>query len=330
MAEIVVGIAASHSPQLSSGVDMWEDHGERDRNKTDLLGRDGEYHDYEFLLAAADPLLKEELAPEVWQSKYLRAQAAIDELAASLAGARPDVAVVIGDDQWELFREEGVPAFGLFQGEELWDEPRRGEEERRMAEGVRRAQWAVHGDRRNTHRIDAGLSRHLTAELCEHGFDIFCFSRQNDDRSLGHAFTFPRYRLGLDEATPIVPIFINTYFPPNSPSAERCYRLGRVIRRGIDSWPRRLRVAVITSGGLSHFVVDEKLDRRVLAAIETRDHARLESLPRKHMRSGNSEILNWVAAAGVLEGMSPEVIDYIPGYRTPAGTGTGMAFARWK
>jgi hypothetical protein len=25
-----------------------------------------------------------------------------------------------------------------------------------------------------------------------------------------------------------------------------------------------------------------------------------------------------------------KVVDYIPGYRTPAGTGTGMAFATWK
>jgi hypothetical protein len=24
------------------------------------------------------------------------------------------------------------------------------------------------------------------------------------------------------------------------------------------------------------------------------------------------------------------VLDYIPGYRTPAGTGAGMAFARWE
>jgi hypothetical protein len=47
------------------------------------------------------------------------------------------------------------------------------------------------------------------------------------------------------------------------------------------------------------------------------------------MRSGTSEILNWVVAAGALENLSATVLDYVPGYRTPAGMGTGMAFVRW-
>jgi 3-O-methylgallate 3,4-dioxygenase len=43
----------------------------------------------------------------------------------------------------------------------------------------------------------------------------------------------------------------------------------------------------------------------------------------------SSEILNWVTAAAALDGLAPVVLDYVPGYRTPAGTGTGMGFARW-
>ena len=57
--------------------------------------------------------------------------------------------------------------------------------------------------------------------------------------------------------------------------------------------------------------------------------AALAGISRDRLRSGNSEILNWVTAAGALEGLTPAVLDYVPGYRTPAGTGTGMAFARW-
>lgn len=329
MAEIVVGIAASHTPQLSSGVDMWEDHGARDRRSTMLLGRDGEFHTYDELLETVDPSVAEQLTSEVWEAKYERAQRGIDELKRLLREAKPDVAIVIGDDQWELFRAEGVPTFALFHGDELFDEPRSGDEAERMAPGVRAAQWAAHGEARNTNRTDGKLAAHLTTALAEADFDIFQFSEQRPDRSLGHAFTFPRYRLDLSTEIAIVPIFINTYIPPNVPSATRCFELGQVIRRAIESWTPGVRVAVITSGGLSHFVINEELDRQVLDGLVAGDLASFGDLPRNQMRSGNSEILNWVTAAGALEGLEATVIDYVPGYRSPAGTGTGMAFASW-
>jgi len=127
-----------------------------------------------------------------------------------------------------------------------------------------------------------------------------------------------------------VPVFINTYIPPNVPSAERCYRLGQVLARAVGSWPEDIRVGIIASGGLSHFVIDEELDRRVLDAVVAGDAEPLTTIPRAFMRSGTSEILNWVTAAGALEGLRATVVDYVPGYRSPAGTGTGMAFAYWE
>ena len=126
-----------------------------------------------------------------------------------------------------------------------------------------------------------------------------------------------------------MPLFVNTYYPPNVPSAARCHALGRELRRAVESWESDARVAVIASGGLTHFVIDEALDRGVLDAIAARDADALSAIPRDRLRSGNSEILNWVTAAGALEGLSATIVDYVPGYRTPAGTGTGMAFARW-
>ena len=67
----------------------------------------------------------------------------------------------------------------------------------------------------------------------------------------------------------------------------------------------------------------------MLATLVSHDASALRALPRDRLRSGNSEILNWVTAAGALEGLTATVLDYVPGYRTPAGTGAGMAFARW-
>jgi hypothetical protein len=81
MADIVIGVASSHTPQLSSGVDMWLDHAERDRRNPQLLGRDAAYHTYDELLAVADPAIGQQLAPEIWERKYQRGQEAIDRLA---------------------------------------------------------------------------------------------------------------------------------------------------------------------------------------------------------------------------------------------------------
>jgi hypothetical protein len=309
---------------------MWPDHAERDRRNPQLLGKDARFHTYDELLATADPGLAAELDPAVWEEKYQRSQDAIEALTSQVSKAQPDLAVVIGDDQRELFRDDGIPAFACFTGTELIDMPPAGEALARMPKGIRAASWAAHGDHPEHHPVSAELSSHLAGHLASEDFDITVFSEQPAGRSLGHAFTFPRYRLGLPATTPIVPVFVNTYYPPNVPSAARCYALGQAIRRAVVSWRGDARVAVIASGGLSHFVVDEELDRRVLAGITARDAGILGSLSRGQLRSGTSEILNWVVAAGALESLTATVLDYIPGYRTPAGTGAGMAFARWE
>ena len=187
----------------------------------------------------------------------------------------------------------------------------------------------MHADEPATHLVAQELSAHVAEQLARDDFDLTVVRQQPAGRTLGHAFTFPRYRLGLPHSTPIVPVFVNTYYPPNVPSATRCYQLGRALRRAVESWPDDARVAVIASGGLSHFVVDEDLDHRVLDGLTSRDAS--SWLPVAGPAAlGNSEILNWVAAAGALEHLAATVLDYIPGYRTPAGTGPGMAFARWE
>jgi 3-O-methylgallate 3,4-dioxygenase len=329
MADIVIGVASSHTPQLSSGVDMWPDHAERDRRNPYLLGADARYHSYDELLAGADPELEKELRPEVWDRKYRRCQEAVEALAAALRAASPDVAIVIGDDQREMFVDDGIPALACFAGTELVDMRPDPETFARVPRGIQAAYWAVHGDEPATHPVARELSNHVAEQLAWDDFDLTVLRTQPAGRTLGHAFTFPRYRLGLPATTPIVPVFVNTYYPPNVPSAARCYDLGRALRRAVETWPSDTRVAVIASGGLSHFVVNERLDHRVLDGITTRNAPALTTLTRDELRSGNSEILNWITATGALEELPATVIDYVPGYRTLAGTGAGMAFVRW-
>jgi len=72
----------------------------------------------------------------------------------------------------------------------------------------------------------------------------------------GHAFGFVIRRLFDGRAIPVVPILLNTYFPPNVPTAARCHDIGKALREIIETNRSDARVAIIASGGLSHFVVD--------------------------------------------------------------------------
>ncbi len=325
----MLGVGSSHTPQMSTSAEFWAQHAARDAASRTLLGADGCYHDYGELLAGADPAVAAELEPAVWQEKFDRAQRRVGQLAAALADARPDVVVVVGDDQRELFGADGTPAIGLFTGDQLWDLPPSHEQLARVPKDVQAAGWAAHAGVPDPYPVDAALSAHVAERLTDDGFDLTVLSEQPEGRGLGHAFTFVRRRLGLAVEVPIVPVLLNTYFPPNVPGPDRCHRLGAALARAIASFPGAGRVAVFASGGLSHFVVLEELDRAVLGALAGGDAATLGALPRALLRSGTSETLNWIVAAGACRELRFELVDYIPAYRSPAGTGVGMAFALW-
>ena len=58
-------------------------------------------------------------------------------------------------------------------------------------------------------------------------------------------------------------------------------------------------------------------------------HEVLSALPQRRMNSGTSEVRNWIATAGAVEHLDMTLIDYVPCYRSPAGTGCAMGFAEW-
>jgi seryl-tRNA synthetase len=89
---------------------------------------------------------------------------------------------------------------------------------------------------------------------------------------------------------------------------------------------------VIASGGMSHFVIDEEFDRGLFDAIASHDEKKFLSIPDGYMQSGTSEVKNWIAAAGTLmdSGLEMKLVDYVPCYRSEAGTGTAQAFAYWR
>ena len=147
-----------------------------------------------------------------------------------------------------------------------------------------------------------------------------------------HAFGFIYRQIMKDRVIPNVPVFVNTFYPPNQPSAERCYRFGFALKDAIESWESDARVAVFASGGLSHFVIDEPLDRKVIDAFEAHDFDALTSIPEDRYQAGTSEIKNWIPVAAMMDacGKDLTLVDYVPCYRSVAGTGNAMGFLYWE
>ena len=128
----------------------------------------------------------------------------------------------------------------------------------------------------------------------------------------------------------MVPLMLSRYMP-YQPTPARCYAFGTALREVIESWDADLRVGLVASGGLSHQIIDEELDRRVIAALASTDEAELTSLSREQLNRapGTPEILNWVTVAAAMAPVGMTLVDYVTAYRSPAGTGHGLTFGVW-
>lgn len=161
------------------------------------------------------------------------------------------------------------------------------------------------------------------------GFDVACSNELKAEVGLGHAFAFLYRHIRPEGDIPVVPVMVNTFFPPNQPTPRRCYALGQALRAAIDAWPSDKRVAIMASGGLSHVIIDEELDQVTIDAMRKKDAPTLCSLPVDKLTRGTSEIRNWVTLAGAMGPERMSLVEYQPCYRSPAGTGCAMAFAVW-
>jgi len=320
MGEVILGIGTSHSPMLSTPHEAFAGHAERDRARVPA---------FDDLAREKAGWIGRELTDEVTRTRHRATQEALGRLGEVLASASPDVLVVIGDDQGEWFSADSQPAVCIYWGDTVENLP---PPVAKMAPSLRSGYWGYYGDGTNrAFPIDSALGRHLIEALSrEHEFDVAHMRVQPRHGPFGHAWSFVHQRLMGDRVIPIVPLLLNTYYPPNQPTPRRCYHLGRALRQSIDSWAPGKRVGIVASGGLSHFVVDEALDRHVLEILARRDAASVAALPLAALDSGSSEIRNWIAAAGAVEHLDMRLVDYVPCYRSEAGTGVGMAFAVWE
>jgi hypothetical protein len=323
MARIVLGLATSHSPQLSLPPEHWLKRGEEDRRNPSLYRvPDGKHVTFDELLAEAAPEVAKELTPEVFQKRYDANQKGIARLAEALERTAPDVLVILGDDQQEAFHDDNMPAFCVYWGEQVPYVPRRGGGTQALTT------WAYPKEPKQ-YAGHPALALHIIDSMMEQGFDVAHSKYLQEGQSITHAATFVFARIMPGKSIPVVPIMQNTYYPPNQPRPRRSYEFGTALRNAIETWKSQARVAIVGSGGLSHFVVDEELDRQVLKVLQEKDIDAIASLPLARLQSGSSEIRNWIATAGAVQHLDMEVVDYVPCYRSPAGTGCAMGFAQW-
>ena len=241
--------------------------------------------------------------------------AAFSELGRRIKAARPDALIVISPDHWVNFFIDNLPAICVGVGEAHDGPPE---------------PWFTEFP----HRKMAGhppLAEHIVRTALERDFEPSISYKL----ALDHGFCIPLWKAGLDPLPAIVPVIFNDLEPP-LPSVRRCYSWGAMLAEAVASFPGKLRVGVLATGGLSHSIgepdmgrIDEAFDRDCIRRFENGDAPALfdflnERLP--GAGNGASEVRNWVAAHGAARGRGFELIRYDPIPNVYVGCG----FASWK
>ena len=327
MAKLVAAFGTSHSTMLLSPLTNWLKLFDHIDVKAPINDFSGEERSFQYLLDQRPADAAARVSPAAITRYFEDTREAMARLKAGIGAAKLDVLVIVGDDQREIFKDNCRPAIGIYTGATIRNAP---------APSPPPKDWYY---RDQTGRLEDGAERHypchpvlathLATGLTARGFDITAVAALLEGQFEGHAYSFVHRKYMDDGPVPIVPVFLNTYYPPNVPTPGRCRDLGLALRQLIDKFPAHLRVGIMASGGLSHFLVNETLDEKVVAALRRRDLDTLAGLPVNILRSGSSEIRNWICVSAAIAGLQLEWLSYIPAYRSLALTGVGLCFAHW-
>lgn len=297
MAKLVGCAAMSHAPQLMLNPDYW--HLLNNRQRENLPDKPG---------------MEKETAEVKW-SRWKLCMEAIETLRKTIDAARPDLLIVVGDDQHENLIDDNMPPFTIYMGESA------------EASVSLRYLNQPRSENRTRYAVANRTAEALLLGLMNEGFDP-AYSRQTRyDGGLGHAFARVLKFLNPAADRPVIPVMVNTYYPP-APSADRCVKFGQALARVLRRLPGAERVVVIGSGGLSHTKIDEELDRDFMDALERSDLDYMAAMEADELVEGTSEIRNWIVAAAAAD-RPGKMIEYQPLYRTATGVGCAMGFAYW-
>jgi aromatic ring-opening dioxygenase catalytic subunit (LigB family) len=220
--------------------------------------------------------------------------AVVRDMGRDMLAAKPDALVVVADDHLNVFSFDAIPAMCVRIGRSV----------QRMVQDD-----AIEFDRAldglpERYPLHEDLANRVLEQGMEAGFDFAA----SWSAPLDHAFLSPVSTLcGSLPVPPLVPFWVNCFIAPQ-PTARRCFAAGRHIARVVAEGPWR--VAVIATGGLSHFpglslarvgTSDTAFDRRLVSLMEAGDHESLHALTMKDLdESGSHEFLNWMVLIGAI------------------------------
>lgn len=297
MAEIIGCLALSHAPQLLMPPGKWQELPTRidaGPERADLVA---------------------ELTLEAKQGKMNRCLEAMNLLRQKLDEWAPDAVILIGDDQRENILEDNTPPFVVYTGEKVYTT----------------LHFRYLGEspisQKREYPARPSVASFLLGSLMDCGFDPAWSKKPRLEAGLGHAFGRPLHFIAPDAKYPVIPIMVNTFYPP-APSAKRCFDFGNALASAVKDCKEVEKVVVVGSGGLSHTRIDEELDRDFIKAIENFNRQYLAAIPPAILVEGTSELRNWIITAAA-SGKGGTMVDCVPCYRTTTGVGCAMGFAYW-
>ena len=218
--------------------------------------------------------------------------AAMREVGKLLDETKPEVIIFLGSDHLETFSLTCVPTFAIVAGS------------RAQAEFAGRSyDLPIHRE----------MAEDLLNKLVQADFDV----AYSEDALLGHTFAVPFEYVIAGRNIPVIPFHTNVYMPP-LPSPKRCAALGREIARIISERPER--VAIIASGGMSHYPGTEKyphpefdFDYWLISELERGNtDALLDMTSAQLDEVGNTELLNWATMIGAIGSCRGKLLQYTP------------------
>ena len=173
------------------------------------------------------------------------------------------------------------------------------------------------------------LAAHMVQSLVLDEFDMTIVNEMQVD----HGLTVPMTLLfGQPQAWPVrvIPLAVNVIQYP-APTGNRCYQLGKAIKKAVESWDEDLRVVIFGTGGMSHQIqgpraglINKEFDKAFLDGL-SRDPERLARIPPlEYLRDAGAEAIElvmWLIMRGALGDAVREVYRF---YHVPASsTGVG-------
>jgi protocatechuate 4,5-dioxygenase beta chain len=215
-----------------------------------------------------------------------------------IAAERPDVVILVYNDHASAFSLDLIPTFAIGCAEEF--------QPAQTVWGPRPVP-VVKGH--------PELAWHIASSAILDEFDMTIVNRMDVD----HGLTVPlSLMFGQPAAWPcaVIPLAVNVLqFPP--PTANRCYQLGKALRKAVESFDRDLKVMVWGTGGMSHQLqgaraglINREFDRRFMDLLAA-DPAALAGMSHlEYVREAGSEgieLIMWLVMRGALDADAQEL-----------------------